>query len=177
YIRCLWNINERLVPWHNYHRCHEAECSGAGGAKGEDRGECRPAKHAPDAESGKRVTGAGTHTESGEGKEEGEVHRALPPYQHRPARTVVLRTQGGRCTRRGSADVEGLRGRPRAQARGLARPGPTRSVSGVAEPASVHIQAGRTTAPARGRRAGGQDRPTGGGHAAERDLRGRLPRR
>src|SRR5207244_11426579 len=112
------------------------------------------AKHAPDAESGKRVTGAGTHTESGEGKEEGEVHRALPPYQHRPARTVVLRTQGGRCTRRGSADVEGLRGRPRAQARGLARPGPTRSVSGVAEPASVHIQAGRTTAPARGRDVG-----------------------
>src|SRR5258708_37675091 len=82
-------------------------------------GECRPAKHAPDAESGKRVTGAGTHTESGEGKEEGEVHRALPPYQHRPARTVVLRTQGGRCTRRGSADVEGLRGRPRAQAEDL----------------------------------------------------------
>src|SRR5438876_2871069 len=36
----------------------------------------------------------------------------FPSYQHRPARTVVLRTQGGRCTRRGSADVEGLRGRP-----------------------------------------------------------------
>src|SRR5262249_51584043 len=129
--------------------CSEAECSGAGGAKGVDRGECRPAKHAPDAESGKRVTGAGTHTESGEGKEEGEVHRALPPHQHRPARRGVLRTQGGRCTWRGSADVEGLRGRPRTQARGLARPGPAGSVSGVAEPASVHTQAGRTTAPAR----------------------------
>src|SRR5512132_3180656 len=72
--------------------------------------------------------------------------------------------------------VEGLRGRPRAQARGLAQSGPTGSVSGVAEPASVHTQAGRATAPARGRRAGGQDRPTGGGRAAERDLRGRLPR-
>jgi hypothetical protein len=27
-----------------------------------DQGECGPAKHAPDTESGKRVTGAGTHT-------------------------------------------------------------------------------------------------------------------
>src|SRR5712671_3362190 len=86
------------------------------------------------------------------------------------------RTQGGRSTRRGSADMEGLRGRPRAQARGLARSGPTGSVPGVAEPASLHTQAGRTSAPARGCRAGGQDRPTGGGHAAERDLRGGLPR-
>ena len=40
-----------------------------------------PAKHAPDAASGKRVTGAGTHTESRKGKEEGEVHHALPPHQ------------------------------------------------------------------------------------------------
>src|SRR6266566_396951 len=149
-----WEAGEQSGTARSRAICSEAECSGAGGAKGGGQGECRPAKHAPDAESGKRVTGAGTHTESGEGKEEGEVHRALPSYQHRPARTVVLR----------------------AQARGLARPGPTGSVSGVAEPASVHIQAGRTTAPARGRRAGGQDRPTGGGHAAERDLRGRLPR-
>ena len=31
---------------------------GAGGAKGGDQGECGPAKHAPDAEPGKRVTGA-----------------------------------------------------------------------------------------------------------------------
>jgi hypothetical protein len=54
---------------------------GVGGAKGRDRGECGPAKHVPDAESGKRVTGAGTHTESRKGKEEGEVHRALPPHQ------------------------------------------------------------------------------------------------
>ena len=38
--------------------------SGVGGAKGRDRGECGPAKHAPDAEPGKRVTGAGTHTAS-----------------------------------------------------------------------------------------------------------------
>ena len=40
----------------------EVNCGGASGAKGGDQGECGPAKHAPDAEPGKRVTGAGTHT-------------------------------------------------------------------------------------------------------------------
>ena len=58
---------------------------GAGGAKGGDQGECGPAKHAPDAEPGKRVTGAGPHTASRKAKEEGEVHRAPPPHQHRAA--------------------------------------------------------------------------------------------
>ena len=38
--------------------------NGVGGAKGEDQGECGPAKHVPDTEPDKRVTGAGTHTES-----------------------------------------------------------------------------------------------------------------
>ena len=61
------------------------------------------------------------------------------------------RTQGGRCTRRGSADVEGLRGRPRAQARGLARSGPTGSVPGVAEPASKCTYQSRTDDGARSR--------------------------
>jgi hypothetical protein len=36
--------------------------SGVGGAKGGGQGGCGPAKHVPDAEPGKRVTGAGTHT-------------------------------------------------------------------------------------------------------------------
>src|SRR4051794_12837376 len=44
--------------------CSEAESGGAGGAKGGDQGKCGPAKHVPDAEPGKRVTGAGPHTES-----------------------------------------------------------------------------------------------------------------
>ena len=35
---------------------------GAGGAKCGGRGECEPAKHAPDSEPGKRVTRAGAHT-------------------------------------------------------------------------------------------------------------------
>src|SRR5215831_2337823 len=91
-----------------------APCRGAisSGAKGGDQGKCGPAKHVPGAEPDKRVTGAGTHTESCEGKEEGAVHRALPPHQHRPARRGVLRTQGGRSAGRGSTDVDGLRGRP-----------------------------------------------------------------
>jgi hypothetical protein len=46
--------------------CSGAESSGAGGAKGGDQGECGPA-NAPDAELDKRVTGAGTHTESRKG--------------------------------------------------------------------------------------------------------------
>ena len=41
-----------------------ANRGGVGGAKGGDQGECGPAKHAPDSEPGKRVTGAGSHTAS-----------------------------------------------------------------------------------------------------------------
>jgi hypothetical protein len=40
-------------------------------------------------------------TASCKAKEEGEVHRAPPPYQPRPPRRGVLRTQGRRRTRRG----------------------------------------------------------------------------
>ena len=58
----------------------------------------------------------------------------------------------------------------------LHRPGPSGSVPGTAVTPDVHTEAGRPTAPAGGRRAGGQDRPTGDGRGAERDLRGRLPR-
>src|SRR5881227_1701100 len=57
-----------------------AICGEAGGAKGRGQGECGPAKHAPDAEPGRRDPGAGAHTENGKGKEEGEVHRAPPPH-------------------------------------------------------------------------------------------------
>ena len=60
--------------------------SGVGGAKGGGQGEYAPAKHVLDSEPGSRVTGAGTHTASREGKEEGEVHRALPPHRYRAAR-------------------------------------------------------------------------------------------
>src|SRR6202022_957576 len=69
---------------------------------------------------GKRGTSAGSHTESRKGKEEGEAPRALPSHQYRPARRGVLRAQGECRAGCRSADVEGLRGRPRTQARGPA---------------------------------------------------------
>src|SRR5262249_31550817 len=78
---------------------------GAGGAKGRDRGECKPATHGPDAAPGNRVTGAGAHTSSRKAKEEGTVHRALPPYQHRTAAGRILRPQAGGGPRRGRADM------------------------------------------------------------------------
>src|SRR5713101_8605852 len=82
---------------------------GAGGAKGGGQGECGPAKHAPGAEPGKRVTGAGTHTASSKAREESrEVHRAPAPCQYRFTREGVLRPQGGRRTGSGWADMEGL---------------------------------------------------------------------
>src|SRR6266699_3866330 len=58
-----------------------AACRGAGGAKGGDQGKCEPADHVPGAAPDKRATDAGAHTESREGKEEGEVHDALTPHQ------------------------------------------------------------------------------------------------
>src|SRR5450755_1445369 len=64
---------------------------GVGGAKGRDQGECGSAKHAPGSGTGKCVTGAGTHTASCEAKEEGKVHRALPPHQCRTAQAGVFR--------------------------------------------------------------------------------------
>src|SRR5208283_565890 len=64
---------------------------GAGGAKGGGRGECEPAKHAPGTEPGNRVTSAGAHTANSKAEEEGEVHRAPPPHQHRCTRDGVLR--------------------------------------------------------------------------------------
>ena len=66
---------------------------GAGGAKGGDRGERGPAKHAPDTEPGTRDPGAGPRTASRKAKEEGTVHRAPPPRQHRYASDGVLRAQ------------------------------------------------------------------------------------
>ena len=51
-----------------------------------------------------------------------------------------------------------------------------RSVSCAAVTTPVHSEVGRLETTARGRRAGGQDRPESGDDGAERDLRGRFPR-
>ena len=66
---------------------------GGGGAKGGDQGEHGPAQHAPDSDPGKRVPGAGACAESRKAKEEGEVHRAAPPYQRRDSGSSLLRSQ------------------------------------------------------------------------------------
>ena len=82
-----------------------------------------------------------------------------------------------RCRpRRGWRDVDGLRGRPRAEARGAAWPGPPRRVSAATVPPGVYTEGGRQTAAAGDRRTGGQDSPGRDRHGAECDLRGRLPR-
>src|SRR5262249_12032248 len=67
---------------------------GVGGAKGGDQGECEPAKHVPDAEPDKRVTGAGAHTAS--------ICRHTPKVGAvcgKAARTVLC---GGRAMKRPS---------------------------------------------------------------------------
>src|SRR3982751_3676512 len=51
------------------------------------------AKHAPGAEPGKRVPGAGPCTDSRKAQEEGTVHHALPPPQPRPVPGSVPRAQ------------------------------------------------------------------------------------
>src|SRR5262245_26986895 len=88
-----WGVRLRHSSWEADEQGGEIRC-GAGGAKGGGRGECESAKHGPGTEPGNRVTGAGAHTASSKAKEEGEVHRAPPPHQHRFARRGVLRTQG-----------------------------------------------------------------------------------
>ena len=108
---------------------------GAGGAKGGDQGECGPAKHAPGAEPGKRVTGAGPHTASCKAKEEGD---GSPRSSTTSASTCFgwrsSRSRRDAAAGRGRTDVAGLRGRPRAQLedlharvhRGAYRPQPSR---------------------------------------------------
>src|SRR5471030_2916845 len=75
-----WGVRLRHSSWEADEQSGAIRC-GAGGAKGGDQGECEPAKHGPDTESGNRVTGAGAHTAKSKAKEEGEVHRAPPPHQ------------------------------------------------------------------------------------------------
>src|SRR5262249_6799964 len=94
-----WEVRLRNSSWEADEQSRATGC-GVGGAKCGGRGECEPAKHAPGAEPGKRVTGAGTHTASREGKEEGKVHCALSPYQHRFARRGVLRAKARRSAGR-----------------------------------------------------------------------------
>ena len=56
--------------------------------------------YSPGAGPGKRDPGAGTRTACRKAKEEGTVHRALPPHHDRTASVVVLRPQARRGARR-----------------------------------------------------------------------------
>ena len=87
-----------------------------------------------------------------------KVHRAPPPHHRRPAPEGLLRPQaaggprGGRLTwRTYEADLD--------RTSRSARAGPSGSVPGAAVAPEVHSEGGRQPAPARHRRAGGQDRP------------------
>src|ERR1700680_4399593 len=87
-----WGVRLRHSSWEADEQGGAIRC-GAGGAKGGGRGECDAANDGPGTEPGNRVTSAGAHTTSSKAKEEGEVHRAPPPHQHRLTRDGVLRTQ------------------------------------------------------------------------------------
>src|SRR5262249_6603839 len=88
---------------------------GVGGAKGGDQGECEPAKHVPDAEPDKRVTGAGAHTAS--------ICRHTPKVGAvcgKAARTVLC---GGRAMKRTSLPLHGAAS---SRSSALLRRGPSR---------------------------------------------------
>ena len=68
----------------------------------------------------------------------------------------------------GRGDVEGLRARSRREPSGSARSGSQGRVPAEAVSQGVHPKARRAAEAARGRFAGGQDRPAGGGRGAER---------
>ena len=88
-----------------------ASGGGGAGAKGRDRGEGGPARHAPGAEPGGREPSVGPSTASREAKEEGTVHRAASPRQPRQLAAGVSRAQARRRPGRRRYDVARVRGR------------------------------------------------------------------
>src|SRR5271166_220087 len=59
-----------------------ASRGGTGGGKRWDQEECGPAKHGPDPEPGRRVTGARTHTRGRQQEQEGTTHGASASRRH-----------------------------------------------------------------------------------------------
>ena len=75
------------------------------------RGKCEAAKHAPNTGSGRRVTGAGLHTEGRKRKEEGEDHRSHRPWKslqdfHTP---TAQRLRSHKITKTGRKSVPNYR--------------------------------------------------------------------
>src|ERR1700687_2585183 len=87
---------------------NNAERSAAEPAEPRAGAEGNVGQHGPGTEPGNRVTGAGTHTASSKAREEGEVHHAPPSHQHGSPRTSVPRSQRGRGSGSGRAEVAGL---------------------------------------------------------------------
>ena len=156
-----------------------AERSGAepGGAKGGDRGERETGRHAPGCRAGKaRHTGWIAYGQR-QGKRKKETFTALLHHVDVAALEEAFldlkRTAApgvdGLTWKTYEADLglrlEDLHSRVH---RGAYRALPSRR--------GFIFQVGRTAASAGGRRAAGQDRPTGDGDGAERDLRGGFPR-
>src|SRR5215470_5381380 len=133
-------------------------------------------EHTPGTGLGKGVTGVGPHTTSCKAKEEGAVHLAPPPRQHRSAPVLVLRIKEGCGTRGRRPSVAGLRDTPRGQPRGFARSGPPGSVPGAAQSSAIHTKGRWPAAADCGVCSGRQNRPESDRRGAERDLRGRFPR-
>ena len=72
---------------------------------GGDQGECKPAKHVPGAEPGKRDTGAGAHTAGRKAKEEGDCSPRSPTISARTCSRGRLR---GLRRRTPHSGVDGL---------------------------------------------------------------------
>src|SRR5215831_4397216 len=122
------------------------------------------------AQDWERVTGVGPHTTSCKAKEEGTVHLAPPPRQHRSAPALVLRIKEGCGTRGRRPGVAGLRDTPRGQPRGFARSGPPGSVPGAAQSPAIHTKGRWPAAADCGVCSGRQNRPESDRRGAERDL-------
>ena len=136
---------------------------GAGGAKGGGRGECEPAKHAPDAESGKRVTGAGAHTASqrGKGRRRGSP-RSSTTSASICSTEAFFELKADAAPGVDGLTLDGLRGKTSgAISRTLHDSRPSGSISGTAVAAGVHPEAGWPTAAHWYPNAGREDRPTG----------------
>ena len=78
--------------------CGGTNRGGVGEAKGGDQGECGPAKHAPDAEPHKRVTGAGAHTEN--------LCRHIPEVGAVCGKAARTGLGGGRAMKRASLPLQ-----------------------------------------------------------------------
>jgi hypothetical protein len=78
--------------------------------------------------------------------EEGTVHRTPASRQRRYAADGIPRAEARCRPWCGWPDVDGLRGRPRAEARGPARSGPPGSIPAAAVPPDGYTEGGRQTA-------------------------------